>query len=286
MPVWNYNSTTRQVDGADLVGSDARDKSNWNALKEGVNAALSESASALSYISATQPAGAPAPVAVYQFDNSVSDLLDRTPNGHDLTLTLAGGVDYHTVVSGLVARQFDGNAHCIRSAYDAAFEIVGALTLEVLATVHDDDGECAFASYVGDRNSETEPNNFLYTIRALPASLRIQTVWENNGGINTDSAVAWGAGVVPGVLSLITLTRDGSGNANMYINGELIDGPVATTPPTISGSAGRFVVGAEGGAGTVGDEIRGAIASVRVTAAEYSAAHVLAAAQQVGLAIQ
>lgn len=208
------------------------------------------------------------PVAVWHFDKSASDLIDRTGNGHTLTLS---GTDYHTVVNDLIGRQFDGSTTKLTRA-DPALRLLGALTIEIIAMINKDSGDATFIDHGGDASLETSVENVLYRITALNGSNQVQ--YFNEQGSGTDETINMKGGIPVGKLMYIAITRSASGVVTLYLDGVKIDSGSVTLPT--DGSGGSLQIGAASDVSSI-QYLSGVICSVRITDEEFTATEVLAA---------
>lgn len=225
-----------------------------------------------SYLSTTKPTGVTAdPEAVWQFDKSGSELNDRTANSHDLT---AAGVDLHTKVGDLIGRYMNGvDAVLYETTGAAGLRITGALTVEVQFKL-DELNDCDLFAMVGDFTDDTsEDNNVLYRLALAAATGRYSYDSENTGGANSGADTDLGGSA--GHVSYLAMTRDGSGNVNVYLDGSLISGPHATTSPTAGTTPAQLLrLGAQENGGSYTNFMRGVLFSARVTAEEFTLAQV------------
>lgn len=220
-----------------------------------------------SYIGLTQPTGmATAAEALYQFDKTASSLNDRTTNGHNLSTS---GSLFYSYINDMFCAAFNGSSSNYLSAvYSAALNILGAITIEmqVMLTGYkgDESGEQSLIAHVNTGSPpDTEIYNQSYQITILNGLKNFRTFHEYGSGNN----VAWSSDTIcpTGIPLYMTYTRSSNGlDANLYINGELMDSETYSNAPT--GSTSNQLV--------IGRATIGAIFSVKITAAEFSAAQV------------
>lgn len=217
---------------------------------------------AWSYIPLTMPTGASAAEAQWQFDATASDLLDRTANGHDLSLT--AGTTMHSCCSeGLIGHDFNGTT-CYTAALPTNLRITGALTIEIL---HRQDQRNAAEGiyFCCGVNNELETGNFLYKVSVSQA---IYFFSEHGAGVNDLVTFKWGA--LAGQMSLMTITRSAAGAYCLYLNGVLVESG-SMTPPT-GGSLAIVQIGDSTG---FLSQLYGKIYSLRVSKQVLTAAQVL-----------
>ena len=224
------------------------------------------SSSALSYLPTTQPAGAAAPAGVYQFDKSASDLLDRTANGNDLTLT--GGFDFHSACRGLVGRRFDGPTSGTFLERTAAFEFTGAMTVEILFMPVNP------GAFILFNTGQAGGGNMYLYLDALVTTLQPRAV-HNAGELETAATTS----LIANEVVLLTVTRDTTPRYKFFLEGKLLH--TGSALGAVTGATGSLRIG-RGLDGLLSFD--GVLFGIRVTNAEYTDAQVLEAAQQVGLA--
>lgn len=214
-------------------------------------------------------------IALYQFDETASYLLDRSGAGRHLVL---GGVaPTITALNGLVGRVFydDTTGHLLATAVDASLAAAaGAITVEMLLSQQaatTDEPE-SLISISGDPASETEANNFLFDVRVLNESRysnRLQFFWEYSGGLN--ESVSTPVSHPVGGIHHMAITRSTDGlTCKSYIDSKLLATSVATHVAT-GGTSARIKVGGFTNI-TTPDTI---IFAVRITFEEFTAAQVL-----------
>lgn len=223
------------------------------------------------YLSATTPDGVADCEACYQFDKTASSLLDRSGNGNDLSVVY--GTLRYSSTEGTICAAFGGDTELYAAATTSALRITGALTVEAVAQT----SAIANQSIVRMEGSLTENSvdNILYGLITDATAGKIKYISENGSG--TDSDATFGAYCPVGSLAHVAMTRDGSGNVRLYINGALVGTAESTTPPD-GGSNGTLRIG---GDQAVSYRWLGCIASARVTPDEMTAAEILSAYQQV-----
>ena len=228
------------------------------------------------YLDLVKPTGVSASIeALWQFDQTANDLLDRTANSHDLTLV---GTDMHTIVGGRKARLFDGSTTYLNRAIDAGLQILGALTMEAVvvpsATINDS------ADTLGSVLAHTDPalsdassvSNLLYQIYVESITAILGRLgYDSENATGTNSGLVSNGGLTTGQVFYLAYTRSGAGLVSIYVNGILLDSG-STTLPT-DGSTGRFTIGAMG-VSDVLNFFAGAISSVRLTAEAYTVTQV------------
>jgi hypothetical protein len=224
---------------------------------------------------ANRPTGAPAPEALYRFENDGSALDDRTANGHDLTVE-AGPEAYAT--DQLEGFNFAGGQRIAAAASDALR--IGkdsggggdaSLTLEYLYRYD----SVLNARLIGCSvaTSESLETNYLYSIHCAGG----------NGG-NYESFREYGSGgsniftnfeCYPTTRpELVTLTISADGlTIKLYRNGALIGTVVETqaAQKATSGNTQRLRIGGDLGAG---GQLDGIVYGIRLTTAVYTAAQV------------
>lgn len=182
------------------------------------------------YLTLTMPTGSAE--ALWQFDDTASDLLDRTINGHNLTLT--AGVELHSLNNGLVGLGFAGTSY-YTAASPTNLRALGDLTIEVEWQRINIATRTALVICAGDTLSETEANNILYAL-ILETNHSYYYQCEYNLGTNVNDA----SSTLPtlGAIELVTMTRNGTtGDLNWYQNGRLMDTALALHLPSGGGSA-------------------------------------------------
>ena len=227
------------------------------------------------YLDLVKPTGVTASIeALWQFDGSGSDLLDRTANAHDLTLV---GADMHTVIGGLKMRLFDGSTTYLNRAIDAGLQLLGALTMEalVIPSANINDSGHSNGVIIGHADpalNETSTANLLYLLSVKASTATIgQLSYDSENGAGVNSGLNAKAGLTTGQVAYVACTRSGSGSINVYVNGQLLDTGATTLPD--GGATGRFTIGALG----VSDVLAffaGAIGAVRLTAEEFTASQI------------
>lgn len=275
-PVWTPTWPTAIDDSLSMrpvIAGDDSDVSQVNGVKNLLidfenRLGIGSSSSAWEYLSTSNPSGVSAsPAAVYQLDGTVDALTDRI-GSHDLTED-AGTIQYIDS-EGIVSGGFDSSTTLIASM-TAALRITGALTMECLCSHWD--GTQRVIMGVNEGPTESEANNTLYQMTSIVTTGAISYFNEYGGGSNSQVDFD---GILPvGKLHLVTVTRDVSGNVNLYLNGDLID-TGATTPPTGGTTANLFI----GGYFAAGNRWLGLVNSCRITAEEFSASEVASAFAQ------
>lgn len=228
------------------------------------------------YLSATQPAGAPAPLAVWQLDGTASSLLDRTANGHDLTADV--GTPSYATVEGLVGVNFDSNKRLVApnlEAFRIAKDNVGGgdASLTIEAIVRLDSGLGVVSC---DSVGESPASNFLYRMGSH-SSGTWASFCEYGNGSNVSMSFP-GFNNVTGKLAYVAFTVNSTGANRQFFQSilptSLTDSVVlekATKTSTAaqkgtSGNAQRMRIGGDGN----GNYIRGVVCSVRITAGVYT----------------
>lgn len=225
------------------------------------------------YIPTSPPTGMSTnPQAVWQFDGGANGLSDRTTNGHDLTkFAIANSHTFYQSVYGYVGLGFQGAEIYSAANNSGLVGLTGALTMEAVVST---DGYYPAASCIittGTEASETEANNIVYRMQCAGSHGRLNYMHESGGG--TDRYVYLYVTPIPGVPNYLTITRAGaSGAVKLYHNGVLVNsGSVGTA--VSGGSTGTFSLG--GQLTATNEFFYGVMHSIRLTAAEYSAAQVL-----------
>jgi len=208
--------------------------------------------------------------------NMEDNVNDRSGN----SLNLDSGVssmDYVTLNGKRCAYRASGNVWA-RSTHDSALNILGALTFHHLILQQSTSENGIFCGFLG--NGAPEAENYSYMLRTQSGTNKPQYYSEH--GANIPSVFNTTVPILPFRWALYTVTRDGSGNVNFYVNGALggQGNPASTTLPT-GGTTAKFYVG--GGTDSIGS-ITGFVGDTVVQNIEESAANVLAIAQQVGVA--
>lgn len=224
------------------------------------------------YLSPHLPTGAPAPLAVWDLDGTVSSLLDRGTNGHDLVLH-AGTEAYANVAPndfvGFDCRSADNYVKApaiedFRIARDRLDGADAAMTLECVVSAKVD-----AERWVGCWGSgESEATNFLYDI-AHNSSSRYFSF--NEYGDGSDINIAYDA-TPPRLMYIdndlylqnyIVLTVDTTGNIRrLWENGVLIE-EVNTTKARKETSGNTQVL-------YIGGAAQAIVYSVRITPSVYT----------------
>lgn len=184
----------------------------------------------LNYLPVTPVAGAPSPLAVWQFDGGGSSLLDRTGNGYDLSMEV--GTANHAVDDmgfGFTGFYFDADkrlvapdAEALRIAKDRLGGGSAALTFEVIARVTNTaNTPRIFSCYAG---GESESTNHLYELIPHGSFAYWYSFNERGNGSNidvrfTNAPVGPDTGMIYAVL-----TVDATGIVRtLFLNGRFAD---------------------------------------------------------------
>jgi hypothetical protein len=237
----------------------------------------SDKAAGWDYLSVTPPGGvaSSAVKACYQFDGTANKLTDRSANSNTLT---SGGNYLHDIrvpgMGELIGMSL-ANTFVECTSPGAELDITGALTLEFTGLMQNDSTQY-FISY--GNNAGTEADNNLYQWLNTGAEY-YASKFECENGSGSSSSNTTLSPIPVGVPCYWVLTRDASGNLNVYINGYNTDTGISVTPPT-GGTSSTLRIGTNE-AETAADKFRGILASVRISNVEFSAAQVGVAWKQV-----
>jgi hypothetical protein len=218
----------------------------------------------------TNPVGvATPPTAIYDFDGSGSTLLDRTANGHNLSLT-TGTTRHIQLAQNLMAFAFDGASY-LETAVHADFITAGALTFELTLLMFSYGLAENYPALLGGASgaADIEVNNDQLRLQSS-ASDGIATLKQENAVGNDniqDLSTLWPIGK----LMNFTLTRELNGtDVSWYQNG-LLRGTASLANAPTGGANSRI---------RLGELFRGAIVGLRYTKGEaFTAGQVLAAHQ-------
>lgn len=221
-----------------------------------------------SYLPLVMPTGSAE--ALWQFDGTANNLVDRTGNGHALTKT--AGTERYVYNDGLVGMAFQGTTY-YTAALSAGLRLLGALTIEAqwqwsASLPASATPVQALIRCAGNSASELEAENFLYylTVSSAPTLYTYFCEW----GAGTNVSVTLEVPPTAGAIELVTLTRGATGDVNLYQNGTLLDTHAGTHLPSGGGNATTVI-----GYDLTSAYLVGAIYSMRVSAVELSATQVL-----------
>jgi len=182
-----------------------------------------------SYLGSHNPTGAGTPLAVYQFDGSGSQLIDRS--GNQEALTVAGTV---TTVTNEYLSQFNRTLSFSSNSGDTRLEltntpedlrIVGAVTLEWVGRFKAFGTGISFISCGTD--GESLSTNTLYSMRVVADTGQLG-VWNEYGAGGDNIDLSFDAYLSLNVPQHVVVTRASDGvTYKAYINGELKDTVVA-----------------------------------------------------------
>jgi hypothetical protein len=228
------------------------------------------------YLTATQPTGmSTAAEALYQFDGSGSQLNDRMGNGHNFTKVV--GDTFQTVTpQGLVGLGFKDDEQYI-TPIDSGVQITGALTVEVITLLSGHSGSSDTLIVCGNGgNWASEADNKLYGAY-LSAGLRQPWWLHEYSASGTDSLYTFPAIYPVGIVTMATFTRNSlATTVKVYENGYEVATYAGLTAPT-GGGNGRLVIGEEK---ADAHRFTGTLYSIKITAAEFTAAQVLESFQR------
>lgn len=211
------------------------------------------------------PSGLSAPSAIYQFDDSASELNDRIGSN---TLTLGAGTEQHASIDGLVGYYLDSSTRL--SNGDNALNATGAITVELtLSAVAVPSGIGLIILHEPTSTSENAADNATYYFYQGNQLLTIYLNQEGGSGTNDTNNATVAVLPVGGIHHLVYTRASDGVTRKIYLDGVLLASSVATVAPT-SGTNGRFHIG------YASTGFRGIVFSVRVAlAVEYTAAQVL-----------
>lgn len=228
------------------------------------------------YMGTTKPSGVAADVMFnYQFDGSASQLLDRGPNGYDLTVD-AGKVFTVRGPGSIIGVGFDDVLRLVHpgaaGAAIATLAQLGPLTIEAVIlrsiTSGSPDNIIGYGGdpSVGDGTTNRAWHCYLAATYANPGFL-------HEAGLGVDDDVVFqhatynAPAIVPdGLIQHIAWIRDDSDPPNISFaqNGKIVAGPVAMNAlPGGSMSAVQMFIGRETGGGAGTDRFTGAMYSLR-----------------------
>jgi len=214
-------------------------------------------------------------VCLYQFNESPDGLTDRSGNGHNLTLN--GGTEIYTPtervlgVAGLELR----NDRFAAAPTGLSPQTLGAFTVECIWTpgvwTVDDD---SIFDIRGATAGELEDDNASVSLWVgnEPGMGRYWAQHEYGAGLDSNNYFTFGGTL--NTTQLVTLTRAADGvTYKLSLQGELVETVVAANPPTGGGGANvRIRVGGY----SFGNDVYGALHSLRYVKEEFTAAQVLA----------
>lgn len=228
------------------------------------------------YLPAIMPAGSAE--ALWQFDRTANDLVDRTGNGHNLSKS-AGATFHSYSAEGLCGLGFAG-AEYYTAALPTNLRITGALTIElqymvfgVMTTFQ----QWPLVACAGDGTSELLAENCLYRFLLTSQFDVYQYFCEYGAGTNV--IVSLGCIPTTGRIELATLTRSAAGAVTLYQNGQLISTSAGHVPE--GGTNATFHLGWDRST-AVPPYWYGLMFSCRISAQELSAAQVLAVYEDIG----
>lgn len=267
MAIWTTSSMPDLVDAQDYDNA-----SYLNALRD-----LALTHCGYTYLPTTAPTGFGGTlVAAYQFDGTASALLDRTGNGHDLSVST--GSEIYQQSSGLVGFAFDG-ATALVSAVNGALQITGELTLEIVAKLNRitaTNDQCLIGH--GDKDSETLATNWLYFIYAANATNQIWVGHEYGSGSDSDMVCDHTFDVGP--PHYIAFTQNSAGTTGNVYRGETLVKSGALTAAA-GGTTGHIYIGGVPDASAAKRAyLHGVVYSARIWSSQMNAAQVALAYAQ------
>jgi hypothetical protein len=144
---------------------------------------------------------------------------------------------------------FDSVTSLIRDARVAAFDLVGAMTLECLLFLHQKPTvDYTIISHAA--SGETQADNYLWSLRVIQSlsanSPCLDSFWEYGSGSNVESTSTYPLPV--GQLIHAGLTRTVNGGAldlRFYVNGVLVDTFAGLHVPECSGPTQKTRIGSD-----------------------------------------
>lgn len=122
-----------------------------------------------------------------------------------------------------------------RASYDAALGITGAMSIWTIVRVDQvPTGDARFAVFSGP--SDVEADNYLYALYLQANSTQLRYFCEHQAGVNNTAYAQLRMSL--GQMSLLSMSRDASGNVTFFLNGDS-SGPHDCAIPT-GGTGGQF----------------------------------------------
>lgn len=203
------------------------------------------------------------------------DLTDSSGNGFTLTHISAAPLLY-SIIKGLQCLRMDGEGdHVERTVNDASLRILGTLSLWAIykASRVDFTYEASLVEFGPNvTTTAVEANNVAYRLFAQLETGRLGMLHQH-GAFVFD--VVFSSSSIPlGDLFLISVSRDGSGNYEMFVNGESLGTfAVGNAATGATGADIRFRVGgSSSGLSPDRRSVRGYVGGVAVTDATHTLA--------------
>lgn len=233
------------------------------------------------YLDTTPPTGISGSnlIANWQFDNTVSDLNDRSGNGHTLqfdtgTKTICG-IPISSSEGVKAAFGFYEAQRLSPVGSSSDFRILTDITVEITFVFEGNTGTQDFL-IICDATGETPDTNVLWSLSVAEDDGRMRYIHESGSGVN--HIHEFDSYVYPGLIQYACLTRNSVGTGiKYYQNGLLIDSITTSAPPSGGGSTTLYIGDNE----LLSASLNGAIMSVRIWDTEFSAAQVLEAYKRV-----
>lgn len=179
---------------------------------------------------------------LWHFDGG---LTDSSGNGFTLTQESANPVLYNTI-QGLQCVRLSGNDQELleRTVNDASLRITGALSLWMIILVTDFDSTNT-ARIIGFDIDLFQPDtldyNTLYSIQLISGSGRLRAANEYDAGVNV--LIEADTAIRTGKLTLMSYSRNGSGDATFFVDGVEYGGFNGNLPNGGTNAATRLRVG-------------------------------------------
>lgn len=187
------------------------------------------------------------PLGLWQLDG---DMTDSSGNGYDLAID-TGTELYAPISDTLQGFRFDGATGLIYDVAEAALQITGDMTIEMLVSwLIDPPGFGVNTTLTGPYLAahgvpgESGGDNNMYSLKARPGG---GIGWLTESGSGTNAVYDIDCEIPTYLLHHLAAVRE-SNVVSMYIDGGLV-GTSSTLAAPSGGTSGRFVLGSIGGGG-------------------------------------
>lgn len=200
------------------------------------------------------------PLGLWQFSAAATGggtgMSDSSGHGYDLSLE-AGTQRYAHITQTMQGLYLDGSSNLFLNSAEAAFQITGDLTVEMLF-LHLAPAVNDTYWFAHGNAGELEADNVLYSLGYFSAAPTVGWLQESGAGTDRTGTPA-NVGPTPGVLCHWAVKRSGN-VVTLYNNGHQWGAATTIAAAPTGGTSGRFRIGAL----TAGNRITGVMASFKL----------------------